>query len=104
MQGHVLRTAPTKEDKMSEAIELQGCEHCSKEFPIETMQHMEGNWFCEVCTNEFQEAFKICEHKWSPHTNEMGDPGQYCENCSGFVSDDDFPRLFPSLHSSREQP
>jgi hypothetical protein len=56
---------------------------------------MEDCWFCESCTNEFREAFKICEHKWSPHTDVMGDPGQYCEHCSGFVRDEDFPRLFP---------
>lgn len=81
-------------DQSSNVVEMQGCEHCSKEFPLETMRMMEDCWFCEACTNEFQEAFDTCKHKWSPYTDTMGDPGQVCEKCSGFVNDDDFPLLF----------
>lgn len=77
----------------TEAVELQGCEHCSKEFPIETMRRMSDCWFCESCTDEFQKNFDVCDHKWSPHTDEMGDHGSYCERCSGFVRDEDMPRV-----------
>lgn len=79
---------------MTETIELQTCEHCSKDFDLESMTLMEGCWFCEGCTADFQKHFDACEHKWSPHVNEMGDQGQHCEKCTGFVCDDDFPALF----------
>lgn len=82
---------------MSEIVELQGCERCGKENPIETMRLMEDCWFCKECTDEFDAEFKSCDHKWSPHIDSMGDPGQYCERCSGFVRDEDFPLLFPLL-------
>lgn len=80
---------------MSEIIELQGCEHCGKEFSICSMSMMEDAWFCEGCTSEFQEAFSICKHNWTPLINQMGDAGQVCEHCLGFVRDEDFSRLFP---------
>lgn len=36
-----------------EAICLQGCESCGKEFDIESMHPDSGsNWFCEECFNE----------------------------------------------------
>jgi hypothetical protein len=79
---------------MSEQIELQGCEHCGKDHNLETMRMMSDCWFCEDCTADFQKHFDACSHKWSPHVDEMGDPGQYCEHCSGFVRDEDFPALF----------
>lgn len=78
---------------MSEAIELCTCEDCSKDHDVTTMTIMEGCWFCKPCTDDFQAAFDACTHKWSPHTNEMGDQGQYCERCTGFVADEDFPQL-----------
>jgi hypothetical protein len=80
----------------SEKPELQACEHCGNEFPIQTMRRMPDCWFCELCCADFQKQFDACDHKWSPHTDEMGDPGQYCEHCSGFVRDEDFTALFPS--------
>lgn len=79
---------------MSNAIELCTCEHCNKDRNITTMTIMEGCWFCKSCTDEFQATFDACDHKWSPHTNEMGEPGQYCERCIGFVANEDFPKLF----------
>jgi hypothetical protein len=86
---------------VSETIELQTCEHCSKDANIETMTLMDGGWFCAECTADFQKHFAACDHRWSPHTDEMGDPGQYCEHCTGFVRDEDFQALFdrppPSL-------
>ncbi len=76
------------------AEELQGCEHCGKDFPLETMRMMSDCWYCEGCTAEFQKHFDVCAHSWSSHVDEMGDAGQYCEHCSGFVRNEDFPRLF----------
>jgi hypothetical protein len=86
---------------VSEQIDLQGCEHCGKEFNICSMRMMEDAWFCETCTSEFQEAFAVCEHQWSPHTDQMGDAGQVCEKCLGFVRDEDFGRMFKSAAPSR---
>jgi hypothetical protein len=80
----------------SEKIELQACEHCGNELPIQTMRMMSDCWFCELCAADFQKQFDACDHKWSPLTDEMGDPGQYCKRCSGFVRDEDFTTLFPS--------
>lgn len=71
------------------ATEMQGCEHCSKEFPIETMSMMSDCWFCEGCTADFRAHFDACKHDWSPHHDEHGDAGQICSKCSGFVRDED---------------
>lgn len=79
---------------MSEKPDMQACEHCTKEHPIETMTLMEDCWFCHDCTEDFQKHFDACEHQWSPYVDQMGDPGQVCERCSGFVRNDDFPPLF----------
>lgn len=79
---------------MSETAELETCEHCDKDADIGSMTLMEGCWFCAPCVADFQKTFDACDHKWSPHVNEMGDPGQCCERCTGFVCDDDFPALF----------
>lgn len=72
-------------------IELQGCERCDKENPIQTMTMMDDCWFCQECVTDFQKHFDACDHKWSPHVDCMGDDGQYCERCSGFVRNEDMP-------------
>jgi hypothetical protein len=92
--GIVVLANRHREHDVSEAIELQVCEACSKERPIETMTLMEGCWFCGPCVDDFQKTFDACDHSWSPHTDDMGDPGQVCSKCSGFVRDEDFPALF----------
>ena len=70
--------------------EKQGCEHCSKEFPLETMScSADGCWICEGCYADFKKQFDACEHDWEPHTDEMGDEGRVCKRCSGFVLNDD---------------
>lgn len=71
---------------MAEPVDLQQCEHCSKEFPIETMTSMEDCWFCEVCVAAWQKEFDACDHQWTPHTNSMSEPGRICERCNGFVA------------------
>lgn len=78
---------------MSEPIDLQGCERCSKENPIESMTMMDDGWFCAECTADFQKSFASCEHKWEPHTDHMGDDGQYCSRCTGFVRNEDMPLI-----------
>lgn len=80
-------------------VEMQTCEHCSKDFPIESMRMMSECWFCEACTDDFHKHFETCDHKWSPHTDEHGDAGKYCENCSGFVRNEDF-RYIPAPSQS----
>lgn len=70
--------------------DLQQCEHCSKEFPIEQMTTMSDCWFCQGCYDDFKKHFDACEHEWTPRHNEHGDPGKHCHKCSGFVCDD-FP-------------
>lgn len=77
-------------------IELQPCERCSKETNLESMTIMEDCWFCAECVADFQKHFDACDHKWTPYTSTMGDPGQYCERCTGFVCDEDMPLLFPA--------
>jgi hypothetical protein len=79
---------------MTETIDLQSCERCSKERPIETMTIMEDCWFCQECVDAFQKQFDACDHSWEPHTDVMGDAGQYCSKCTGFVRDEDMPVLF----------
>lgn len=74
--------------------ELQGCEHCEKEFPLETMRMMSDAWFCEACTEEWQEIFDNCQHEWSPYVDAMGGDGRICERCSGFVANDTFDAIF----------
>lgn len=58
------------------------------------MTSMEGCWFCEACTADFQRTFDACDHSWLPHTDEMGDLGKYCLKCTGFVANDSFDVLF----------
>lgn len=76
-------------------IELCGCEHCDKAFPIEDMTMMGECWMCESCIDEWQAVFKACSHSWEPAI-EDGEDGKYCEKCCGFVADRDFTSLFPS--------
>jgi predicted nucleic acid-binding Zn ribbon protein len=69
--------------------ELQGCESCGKEFDLSICSMTaDGCWICEGCDAEFREAFATCAHDWEPHVDDMGDPGVYCKNCSGFVRDE----------------
>jgi hypothetical protein len=74
---------------MTEKPDLQGCESCGKEYPIESMQMMEDNWFCERCYVAWKQEFDACDHRWKPHTSSMSEPGRLCEKCSGFVADAD---------------
>lgn len=66
------------------AEDLQGCESCSKDFPIETMTMMCDCWFCEGCYKEWKAEFDACEHHWTPEDSEFGEPGRYCDKCSCF--------------------
>lgn len=75
-------------------IEMQGCESCGKEFPLEDMIRQQDGWFCEGCYAEFKAQFDACEHKWTPEIDDMGDEGKYCEKCCGFVADGNFEALF----------
>lgn len=72
---------------MTEPVDLQQCEHCIKEFPIETMTMMEDDWFCQACVKEWRAHFDACDHQWKPYTDVMGDPSLICENCNGVVAD-----------------
>lgn len=76
---------------MAEAADLQQCEHCDKEFPIETMTSMEDCWFCEGCMGEWRARFDACEHQWNaePYVSTMGDVGKICDRCNGFVANED---------------
>jgi hypothetical protein len=71
------------------AEELQTCEHCSKDSPLETMTMMEDCWFCQPCVADFQKHFDNCKHSWEPYTNSMGEEGQHCSHCTGFVRNED---------------
>lgn len=71
-------------------IELQDCEHCGKMHGIGTMTMMSDCWFCEDCYKEWKAEFAACDHHWTPEESEFGEPGQYCDKCSGF-------RLLPEV-------
>jgi hypothetical protein len=69
---------------------------------IPTMfDRMGDGWFCEDCYAEFKTHFDACDHKWTPDIDDMGDDGQYCEKCSGFVRNEDFPSLFGRAASAQ---
>lgn len=74
---------------MTEKPDLQQCESCTKEYPIQSMQMMEDNWICEDCYVEWKAEFDSCAHRWKPHTGTMSEPGRICERCSGFMADED---------------
>lgn len=82
---------------MSEAVEMQRCEACDADVPLETATLMEECWFCPACVAKFLETFRACQHEWEPHVDSMGDPGWYCCRCAGFVNAEDFPALFPGV-------
>jgi hypothetical protein len=69
--------------------DLQACEHCRKEFPIEEMLSMSDFWICSGCYAEWKQTFDACEHQWEPHESEFGEPGKYCGRCMGFVVDEE---------------
>lgn len=71
----------------AEAIEVQACEHCQKEYPIEQVHTMEGCWICDGCYAEWKAEFDACDHDWAPDHDEFGEPGKACRKCSGFVAD-----------------
>lgn len=71
------------------ATELQQCERCGNESNLETCTRMDDCWYCAACTADFQKHFDACDHRWTPHTDSMGDDGQYCERCCGFVRNED---------------
>lgn len=70
-----------------EPLDMQACEMCQKERPIEAMQLMEDDWICEDCYVAWKAEFDACDHVWKPHTSVMSEPGKICEKCSGFVAD-----------------
>lgn len=74
---------------MTEPKDMQQCESCSKEYPIEAMQMMEDNWICEGCYVAWKQEFDACDHVWKPHTSTMSETGRICERCNGFVADED---------------
>lgn len=69
---------------MNEPVEMQGCEHCSKEFPLDQMTMMGDYWFCQGCETEWRAEFDACEHVWEG-SFEDGVKGCYCPKCSGFL-------------------
>lgn len=70
------------------AIEQRACTHCRKNFPLESLQnHGEDCDFCPACAATWRDAFNACAHDFTPHRDEMGDPGHLCRRCSGFVAD-----------------
>lgn len=71
-----------------------GCEHCDKEYPIEEMGMMGDCWICQPCIDEWRGIFNACDHRWEPHVDVMGDDGQCCTKCNGFVANENFPALF----------
>lgn len=82
-------------DDEDDEEELQSCEQCGSECLIEDAVSMSDCWFCPKCYVEWKACFDACTHQWSPHYDEHGDPGQYCERCGGFVNDEDMAALFP---------
>lgn len=75
---------------MSAEIDLQSCEACGKESPIEECTMMEDCWFCAACAAEWQAEFDACEHEWTPHISVMGEEGRCCTRCCGFVANEDW--------------
>jgi hypothetical protein len=71
--------------------DLQACEHCRKEFPIEDMTTAGDCWICPGCYTEWKQTFDACKHEWEPHENEFGEPGKYCGRCMGFMVDEEKP-------------
>jgi hypothetical protein len=96
MKEHRSMLIPTADE-----IEMQGCEHCSKEFPLEEMTRQADGWFCEGCYAEFKKHFDACDHIWEPEIDDMGDEGQYCAKCCGFVCDGNFEALFGKAPPAR---
>ena len=86
---------------MPEPVDLQQCEHCDKEFPVETMTMMEDDWICDGCYKEWRAEFDACNHVWKPHTSTMSEPGRICERCNGFVADEDAPSLSVQAYLTR---
>lgn len=78
---------------MEAAFDIQGCEFCGRSSPVETMTIHDDCWVCEACDANFREAFAKCHHEWRRHVDQMGDDGQYCARCAGFVRNEDMAAL-----------
>lgn len=79
------------------ADELQGCEHCGKEFSIETMVMHDDCWICTGCHQEWSRLFDGCTHEWQPHVNSFGEYSQFCTKCFGIVRNEDMPLISKQL-------
>lgn len=93
LDPHAVRPMPATDtpENLSSVVEMQGCEHCSAEVPIEDAVYSEGCYFCPKCYAEWKAHFDTCEHSWEPHYDEYGTPGRYCNKCCGFVADEKPP-------------
>lgn len=76
----------------SEKIDLQTCEACGEEGPVENFCMHDDVWICESCDADFRNAFASCKHQWETetHINNMGEEGRICSKCNGFVRLEDF--------------
>lgn len=69
-------------------LDLIGCEHCDKEFPLEdAARTADGCYLCPECQAEWAAIFAACAHDWDPAPahDEHGEEGRYCRSCHGFV-------------------
>ena len=94
-------TANEIKDRIASVIAMDAdddiahCESCDKDMPWE-QAHISGDiWMCFACLEAFQRDFAACEHEWQTTSDEHGEPARYCWKCSGQVSDEDWPALFP---------
>lgn len=78
----------------TETTDLQGCEQCGKQVPIEdAIPTADGCYLCAGCDQNWRALFDACQHQWKPRTNEWGESAAVCGRCSGTVALEDFPSL-----------
>lgn len=73
--------------------DMQTCETCPAEHPIDNMRCHGEVYLCPKCSGEAYEAFRTCAHNWRPETDAFGDAVQRCNKCGGDVPDDQFERI-----------
>lgn len=84
--------------------DMQRCETCPSDHPIEEMERHGEVWLCPKCSRDANEAFLACDHSWRPDFDEHGEPAQYCGKCGGMVPNDDFETVIGKAAPMTETP
>lgn len=75
-------------------VDTLPCECCNAVVPDDQIVSAGEVLMCPECWKAWQEEFAACAHEWETGHFD-GDDGRICNRCGGFLSDENFPTMFP---------